>query len=351
MPLSEALPRTFQKLMVTKKSLNFREATSVTTESMPDLKPNEILVRNKYVGINASDILRSAGSFPTDKIPFEIGYEGVGTVVKVGSNVTKYKKNQHVSYVKYGAYSEYVVLSESSSSEIFDPVAIKELKPEYLAIAGVSGLTAKLALEKCGELKSGETVLVTAAAGGTGQFAVLFAKRKNCHVIGTCSTKEKALFLKSVGCDRVVITKEENLQDVLAKEYPKGVDVVFESIGGEMFNAALSSLAVGGRLIIIGFISGYKSGDVLDLDLKYLPRMLLSKSASVRGFFLQHYAQYANEFAKKLVQEYESDITIKIQMDNGQNSDKLFTGIESIIDAVEYLHAAKNCGKIYAKLY
>lgn len=339
--------------MVIKKSLNFREAVSLKTVSMPSLKSNEILVRNKYVGINASDIIKSAGGYdPTENVPFEIGFEGVGTIVGVGSNVTKYKKNQDIVYLQNGAYSEYIVLPELKQPilQFPEPVEIKELKPGYLAIAGISGLTSKLALEKCGELKSGETVLVTAAAGGTGQLAVLFAKKKNCHVIGTCSTKEKALFLKSIGCDRVVITKEEKLQDVLAKEYPKGVDVVFESVGGELFKTALSSLANGGRLIIIGFVSAYKSGNVPDIDLKYLPQILLSKSASVRGFFLFHYFKYANEFAKELVQEFESDNTIKIQMDNGQNSDKPFSGIESIVDAVEYLHSAKNCGKVYITL-
>lgn len=69
---------------------------------------------------------------------------------------------------------------------------------------------------------TGETVVVTAAAGGTGQFAVQLAKLAGCHVIGTCSTPEKAALLANLGCDRVINYNEESLGDVLSKEYPKG---------------------------------------------------------------------------------------------------------------------------------
>ncbi|XP_023244806.1 prostaglandin reductase-3-like [Centruroides sculpturatus] len=351
MAMTGVLPKTFRKLMVVKKSIDFREAVSIVTTPMPTLKNNEILVQNRYVGINASDIIRSAGKYNlSETVPFEVGFEGIGKIVAVGNDVKKYKKDDYILYIQSGAYSEYIVLPENEESEEL-PISstLREPKPEYIAIAGASGLTAKLSLDKCGEMKTGETVLITAAAGGTGHTAVLLAKQKNCHVIGTCSTKEKASFLKALGCDRVVITKEEKLQDVLTSEYPNGVDVVFESIGGEFFTAALSSLAVGGRLIIIGFISGYKSGNIPEINLQNLPQILLAKSASVRGFYLFHYFKYTREAMKELLHEFEDKID-KIHMDDGKKTGKEFIGLEGIIDGVEYLHSTKSYGKIFVSL-
>lgn len=345
------LPKAFRKLMVVNRSLNFREAVNITTVPVTNLAPNEILIRNKFLGVNASDIIRTAGGYdPTEKLPFPVGFEGVGTVVATGEAVTKYKYGQHVVYLTQGAYAEYIVIALTPAAP--SPVIIKDLLPDYLAVAAVSGLTAKIALDKVGDLKAGETVLVTAAAGGTGQFAVQFSKQKGCHVIGTCSSKEKETLLKSLGCDRVVNYKEENLQDVLKKEYPNGIDVVYESIGKEMFTTALSSLAIGGRLIVIGFISGYKSGTgPTETDLKHLPSTLLWKSASVRGFFLLHFSQYINKYMNDLVKDFEnSSNEIKTQMDSGHTVGGPFSGLEGINNAIDHLHSGKNVGKVYVTL-
>ena len=123
-----------------------------------------------------------------------------------------------------------------------------------------SGLTASIALEEIGQIKSGETLLVTAAAGATGSFAVQLGKIHGMHVIGTCSSDEKAEYLRSIGCDRPINYKKEDLFDVLRSEYPKGINVVYESVGGETFMTCVNNLSVGGRLIIIGSISGYETG-------------------------------------------------------------------------------------------
>lgn len=154
-------------------------------------------------------------------------------------------------------------------------IPVPELKPQYLGCL-VSGLTASMALDLVGEIKQGETVLITAAAGGTGenrlikrsglsasftgQMAVQWAKKKGCHVIGMTSSEEKAKILKDLGTDRVINYKTEDLSAVLKKEYPEGVDVIWESIGGEVFRTLSKHLKVKGRLILIGSISGYTSG-------------------------------------------------------------------------------------------
>jgi prostaglandin reductase 3 len=127
----------------------------------------------------------------------------------------------------YSAFGEYQLLNEKLC------IPVPYASPEILPVM-VSGLTASIALEQCGNLKIGKTVLVTAglfflkiyflAAGATGQFAVQFAKLAGCHVIGTCSSESKVKFLKSLGVDRAINYKKENLKNVLKKEYPKGLE-------------------------------------------------------------------------------------------------------------------------------
>ncbi|XP_033117154.1 prostaglandin reductase-3-like [Anneissia japonica] len=343
--MASALPRTFRKMIVSKLTQNFKEA--VTFQTVPMLKPGpgDLLIRNRFVGINASDINFTAGRYdPTARPPFDIGFEGVGEVVDVGSDVQKFEHGQGVAYMSNGAFAEYVLVP----ANIATPVPAT--KAEYVPFL-VSGRTADISLQEFGKLKAGETVLVTAAAGGTGQFAVQLAKAAGCHVIGTCSTQSKVDFLKSIGCDRPINYTEEKLADVLKKEYPGGLDVVYESIGGPTFETCIKSLGFKGRLIVIGYISGYESDQgFIASVLNTLPQRLLSKSASVCGFLLFHYANRYSESFKRLISMYE-DGKLKAAIDNGKNNPSgRFVGVASVVDAVKYMYTKKSEGKIVVEL-
>ena len=317
----------------------------VQTVSTPTPGPGELLVCNKYAGINASDINWTAGRYmPGVQPPFDTGFEGLGKVVQAGENVGSFEVGDAVCYMHPGAFSEYILVPARSA------FLIPNMDPRYLALL-VSGLTASIALEKVGELQKGETILVTAAAGGTGQFAVQLAKLAGCHVIGTCSTEEKVQFLHRLGCDRPINYKKESLNDVLKSEYPEGIDVVYESIGGKMFNTCAKNLAIGGRLIIIGYISKYEN-DFYSHSTIPLCQILLSKSASVRGFFLG-LDLYRNDFPThfmRLVKLY-SGREIVPDVDFGESSSVgPFRGIESVFDAVNYLYTGKSSGKVVVNL-
>ncbi|KAK3420607.1 hypothetical protein EUGRSUZ_G01457 [Eucalyptus grandis] len=154
-------------------------------------------------------------------------------------------------------------------------------------------------------MESGKVVLVTAAAGGTGQFAVQLAKVAGNTVVATCGGREKAMLLKELGVDRVIDYKAEDIKTVLKKEFPKGVDIVYESVGGEMFDLCLNALAIFGRLIVIGMISQYQ-GEHGWTPNKYpgLCEKLLSKSQTVAGFFLVQYSHFWQEHLDRLFQLY-----------------------------------------------
>ncbi|KAK6191543.1 hypothetical protein SNE40_003205 [Patella caerulea] len=338
------IPRVMRKIVATQFSPKFREATEIIETPVPSPGPSEILIKNRYVGINASDINYTAGRYDQNlKPPFDCGFEGIGEVVAAGdqSNVNV---GQSVLYMNMGAFSEYKVLKSAMA------IPVPNTNPELLPLM-LSGLTASISLDKYGEIKAGETVLITAAAGGAGQLAVQWAKNAGCHVIGTCSSEEKVQFLKSIGCDRAINYKTEVFKDVLKSEYPKGVDVVFESVGGEMFDTCINSLAVKGRLIIIGYISGYESEKGFKPSrLSTLPQKLLPKSASVRGFFVMNFATDYKEYMTKLVQLLVGG-KIKSFVDVGETSKfGKFKKLEGVSDAVDYLYSGHSKGKVIVEI-
>jgi len=338
---------TFKKIVVTKLTQNFREATEIQTATIGSPASDEIIIKNRFVGINASDINFTAGRYFNDaKVPLDAGFEGVGEVVAIGDEVTNIKVGQSVAYMSNGAFAEYLKLS----AKLAIPLPLPKPQPEVVAMLA-SAMTAVLALDKVGEMKSGEKVLVTGAAGGTGQFAVQWAKNAGCHVIGTCSTDEKVELLKSLGCDRPINVNKEELKEVLEKEYASGVDVVYECIGGPVFDASVEGLAQKGRLLIIGFISGYKNDSGRpEFEASALPAKLIFKSASVRGFLLPHFREFLPEYFGKVLQAYLKG-TMKITVDNGVNDPKgPFKGLESVADAVDYLYSRKSRGKIVVEL-
>uniref|UniRef100_A0A8D2HRJ4 15-oxoprostaglandin 13-reductase n=1 Tax=Urocitellus parryii TaxID=9999 RepID=A0A8D2HRJ4_UROPR len=300
----------------------------------------------RFVGINASDINYSAGRYdPSVKPPFDIGFEGIGEVVALGLSASAtHSVGQAVAYVTPGSFAEYTVVPASIATPV------PSVKPEYLTLL-VSGTTAYISLNELGELSEGKKVLVTAAAGGTGQFAVQLSKKAKCHVIGTCSSDEKSAFLKSVGCDRPVNYKTESLGTVLRQEYPDGVDVVYESVGGAMFDLALDALATRGRLIVIGFISGYQSPAGLSpVKAATLPAKLLKKSASVQGFFLNHYlSKYPAAMKHLLKLQASGDLVCEVDLGDLSPGGR-FTGLDSVFRAVDYMYMGKNTGKIVVEL-
>jgi len=327
-------PFKFRRIVGHKLSNNFREATSIEEIEITQIEANKVFVKNHYAAINASDINYTSGSYPGTKLPLYPGFESLGVVVSIGNQVTKLKVGD-VVVISTGdsQFCEYQVIDENI------PVKVPKLNPEFVPLL-VSGLTASISLEHFGKIKSGENVLVTAAAGGTGQFAVQLAKLSGAHVIGTCSSDDKVTFLKEIGCDRVINYNKEDFENVLKTEYPKGINVVYESVGGEFFNIAAKNLAIGGRLIIIGLISNYQSKSENSLDSASLCSLLTLKSATVSGFFL---IQFLNEVPKhsiNLITLY-SQGKLKSQVDPTK-----FVGLEQIPDAIDFMYERKNIGKI-----
>ena len=325
---------TVRKLVATELTPDFRKAAQLVEEEIGEPGPGEIRVRNRVAGVNASDVNMTAGRYdPSAKPPFDLGFEAAGTVEAVGEGVEHLSPGDAVAFSMLGAgFRDFAVLPAKLAVPVPEPSA------EALSVL-VSGLTASIALEQVGQVSEGETVLVTAAAGGTGQYAVQLAKRAGARVIGTCGSDEKADLLRRLGCDRPVNYKTESLREVLKAEAPDGVDVVYESVGGEMFDTALRSLAVHGRLVCIGFVSEYVDGAERVEDVRVYHR-LLAKSASVRGFFLPQFGRHFREHMGRLLGLVASgELTVAIDPTE-------FRGLDAVADAVEHLHSGQSRGKV-----
>ncbi|KAJ8530076.1 hypothetical protein K7X08_036911 [Anisodus acutangulus] len=341
-PMDLQIPHSFEKVVVHTLSHNFRSATRIVrTELRLPLKPDHVLLKVIYAGVNASDVNFSSGRYfsgngkdVTSLLPLDSGFEAVGIIAAIGDAVRNLKIGMPAAIMTFGGYAEFVMVPAKHILPVAKP------DPEVLAML-TSGLTASIALEKAAQMESGKVVLVTAAAGATGQFAVQLAKLAGNTVVATCGGNEKAKLLKDLGVDRVIDYKAEDIKAVLKKEFPKGTDIVYESVGGEMFDICLNALAVYGRLVVIGMISQYQG------EHGWKPRnypgiceKLLAKSQTVAGFFLIQYAHLWQEHLDRLFNLFSSG-KLKVAIDPKQ-----FVGLHSVADAVEYLHSGKSAGKV-----
>jgi hypothetical protein len=333
-------PKTYRKFILTQFGEDFRSCTRIVETPWQDPGDDEVVVKNIYAGVNGIydyNMMRNAVDYIKIDLPADLGIEVVGRIVAVGKNVTKYKEGDSVAAWKVGnGYRDYQVISQSRLYSIREP------SPEILTLipTGVSG---KIGLERVGEMKTGETIAVSAAAGGLGHIVVQVAKQAGNHVIGLAGSDEKCDILRKLGCDRPVNYRTEDVNAVLKSEYPKGIDIGYDSVGGITFDTFVDNLAVKGRLVI----SGYTSEVGKPLQMVTAPRpwtKLYFKSASIRGFINPHFQEFWPDAAERLLSAYYNNaLTVLIDPTP-------FVGLEAVPDAVAYLMSGRNLGKVVIKL-
>ncbi|KAI7730537.1 hypothetical protein M8C21_011453 [Ambrosia artemisiifolia] len=219
-------------------------------------KSGEIKVKIKAAGINYLDIYLRKGIVGdnTPAVPYTPGLECAGVVIAVGPEVTSCKVGDMVAYASYPVctYAEEQILPADRVVPI--PPSID---PIVAAAVIFKGLTTHGLVRKCFKVGPGHTILYHAAAGGVGSLACQWANALGATVIGTVSTKEKAVQAKEDGCHHVIIYKEENFVDrVMEITSGIGVDVVYDSIGKDTFEGSIACLKLHGTLAVFGMASG-----------------------------------------------------------------------------------------------
>jgi NADPH:quinone reductase len=225
----------------------------VTDAPVPSPGPGEVLVRVEAAGVNFADVSRAHGTFRGGpRPPYLAGFEAAGEVVAVGGAVTDPQPGTRVVGVGDGAFAEYAVLPAAAAR----PVPPGWTAEQALGLV-VNWPTALAALRPLGRLAAGETVLVHAAAGATGQAAVALAKHYGATVIATASPgKHEAV--RALGADHVLDSRGADLAaEVLGLTGGAGADLVLESAGGATFAAGLAAARpVTGRVVVYGVAGG-----------------------------------------------------------------------------------------------
>jgi NADPH2:quinone reductase len=219
----------------------------------PAVRPRGLIVEIKTAALNFPDVLQPKGLYQDQpELPFVLGLEFSGIVQDAGADCHRLKAGDRVVGMGQGALGQFSSVREQMCFKLPDSISF-----DIGAAIPLAGGTAMYGLKYCGHLMEGETLVVLGAAGGTGNFAVQIGKALGAHVIAVCSSEEKIKSARKAGADVAINYKKEDLNQRL-KELTdnKGVDVVYDPVGGDLFGICSRRMARGGRMLIVGFASG-----------------------------------------------------------------------------------------------
>lgn len=254
--------------------------------------PGELLIDVKATAVNYADSIMVAGHYQTKPpLPFSPGLETAGVVAQCGVGVTRFQPGDRVmAMLAYGGFAEQAIAKQEETFPIPDSMPF-----EAAGAFPIAYISSHVALRWQGRLEAGETLLVLGAAGGVGLTAVEIGKAMGARVIAGASTAEKLAVAQEHGADDLINYSTESLKDrVLALTGGNGVNVGFDPIGGELFDAALSSLDWGGRILLVGFVGGVQ---------RIPANRLLVKNRSALGCSLRYYRWHAPDKLRRSVEE------------------------------------------------
>jgi len=305
------------------------EVLEVKKVDIRDPRPDQVLIEQKAIGLNYIDTYHRTGSYPLP-LPTGIGLEGAGIIKKIGSKVKDLSVGDLVAYagVPLGAYADERVYPADKLVKL--PNGITQ---EIAACIMTKGLTSYYLLYKTFPVKSHDTVLFHAAAGGVGQIFCQWAKSLGCKVIGTVGSDEKISIAKKNGCDLVINYSKENFSEKV-KDFTKGkgVPVVYDGVGEKTFEESIACLKNTGTLVSFG----NSSGPVKNVDVK---KHIAPKSLFFTRPTLGHYFP-----SKELLRE-AAEILFR-QIKYGKVKIKIFKkyNLEEVVQAHKDLEARKIIG-------
>ena len=246
---------------------------------IPSLSNGEILIKNQYISLDPAmrGWIRDGKSYidPVD----------IGAIMRAGTVGEVIETNNHPKFkvgdfiCGWGGVQQYPV-TNGDGFHIIDPT--KAALKSYLGIIGMPGMTAYFGILKVAELKEGDIVLVSGAAGAVGSLVGQIAKIKGCRVVGIAGGKAKCDYLiNDLEFDAAIDYKNDNIYSGLKAHCPKGIDIFFDNVGGAILDGALTKLRMHARVVICGAISQYNTTTKLKGPSNYLS--LLVNRASMKG--------------------------------------------------------------------
>jgi NADPH-dependent curcumin reductase CurA len=309
---------------------------SLAQVGLEPLQDQQVLVRNLFMSVDPymRGRMNDGKSYVT---PFEIGkvLEGgaVGEVIE--SRAKEFKPGDAV--VSNFGWRDYFIVSPEELH-----LVSREIQPlsVYLGALGMTGMTAWAGLNLV-EVKGGDVIFISGAAGAVGNVAGQLAKLRGCRVIGSAGSMEKVEFLREeCGFDIAFDYKTGPILEQLNLEVPDGIDVYFDNVGGETLEAALSVLKVHGRIIACGGISGYNEEKPRPGPSNLFN--ITTKRLTMKGLIVRDWLDRQGEFEKEAVGYFRAG---KLK-----NKETVVAGIVQAVDAFIGLFAGKNIGKMVVKL-
>ncbi len=313
------------------------DVLKVEERPIPELRANEVLLSVEAIGLNRAELAFRLGKYleVPNKYPSGLGFEAVGIIQQIGSEVTYFRKGQRVATLpifsmhEYGSYGELVVMPEYSLT----------LCPEYLpavdaASIWMAALTAYGGLIYTGGLTSGEYVIISAASSGVGAIAMQMARSVNAKVIATTRNPLKKMYLMDSGAYDVLVTTEEDMLARVAEiTSGAGADVMFDAVGGSMVSKLVQAASFGGRIVLYGTLS---------TELTVFPLLLALQKCVVvhayRNLSMVRFPEQRKKAEKFILDRLEEGVI-------NPSVDRVFP-LTSVVEAHRYMESNQQCGKI-----
>ena len=305
------------------------EVLEIKDIKLDDPKSDQVLIKNEAIGLNYIDTYHRSGLYPVE-LPSNIGIEGAGIIEKVGPNVENFQVGDRVAYASMpiGSYSTHRIFPTKKLVKVPN-----EIELENVVTLMTKGFTVFYLLHKTYIVKSGDTILFHAAAGGVGQIFCQWAKSLGCVVIGTVGSDEKIKIAKANGCAHVINYSKENFAEKV-KEITngKGVPVVYDGVGKKTFDGSIECLKTRGMMVSFGNASG-------PLDPCNVTKSLAPKGLYLTRPSIVHYTSTKEELDEAANKVFEMYISKKFTL----NIFKKYP-LSDIVNAHKDLEARKILG-------
>lgn len=315
------------------------DVLSLEEEPIPEPGNNEFLWRLNYLSLDPTNrIWMSDMDQYMPPVDLNAPMRGVvcGTVLK--SNHPDYAEGAVVSGL--GTWADYQIGTPETMSPMGDLGGVAPV--DAFSTFAVVGPTAYFGLLDVGQPKTGETVVVSAAAGAVGSIVGQIAKIKGCRAVGLAGTADKCSWIKDeLGFDAAINYRAEDVPQALAAACPTGIDVYFDNVGGEILDACLKLMNLGGRIPTCGLISQYNATEPVPGPYNY--PMILMQRLRVEGFIVIDYAARSPEAIAALGQ-WMAEGKLKVRTE-------IVDGLENALQTLKKLYTGANTGKLMIRVY
>ena len=329
-----------KQLILVKRPIGLPEKDTwkLETNSIPEPKEGEVLIQHHYISLDPA-----MRGWIMDRKSY-IEPVAIGDVMRSGAIGKVIKENKHPNFkvgdciVSWGGVQQYETTTGQNCYKVDENLAPM---PKYLGVLGMPGMTAYFGILEVAKIKKGDVVLISGAAGAVGSIVGQIAKLKGCTVIGIAGGKHKCDYLiNDLSFDEAIDYKSEDIYKALDEKCPKGIDVYFDNVGGEILNAALTKLRLNARIVICGAISQYNNKEQIIGPSNYLS--LLVNRATMQGMVV---LDYSDDYTKAAME-------MGMWMMQGKLTSKedIFEGIDNFYETFLRLFTGEKMGKLVLKV-